>query len=159
MDIVMKKVGCLIPYENNPRYNEDAIQYVEKSIEQYGFLIPIVITKDNVIVAGDTRRKAAIRLKIEEVPCIVADHLTDEQIRAFRLVDNKTAEFATWDFSKLAEELSQIVEIDLSIYKFPEFAEEDLKVQDSDFLQDTEIVKDRGPKKVKCPHCGKEFDL
>lgn len=105
MDIVEKPIGELIPYENNPRYNDRAVNDVAKSIELYGFKVPIVIDKNNVIVCGHTRVKAAERLGIQSVPCVIADDLTDEQIRAFRIADNKTAEGAVWDFEKLEVEL------------------------------------------------------
>lgn len=105
MDIVEKPIGELIPYENNPRYNDRAVNDVAKSIELYGFKVPIVIDKNNVIVCGHTRVKAAEQLKMQSVPCIVADDLTDEQIRAFRIADNKAAEGADWDFEKLEIEL------------------------------------------------------
>ena len=117
MNIVMKKVSELKEYENNPRNNEAAIDAVAKSIEEFGFKVPIVITKDDVIIAGHTRLKASLKLGLATVPCIVADDLTDEQIKAFRLADNKTAELASWDFSKLESELASI-EMDMSQFGF-----------------------------------------
>ena len=89
MQIVEKYTKELIPYANNPRDNDNAVDAVAKSIEQFGFKVPIVIDKDNVIIAGHTRLKAAGKLKLEKVPCIIADDLTEEQIKAFRLADNK----------------------------------------------------------------------
>ena len=108
MNIVMKKLSELSEYENNPRNNEAAISAVAASIQEFGFKVPIVITKDNVIIAGHTRLKASLKLGLASVPCIVADDLTEAQIKAFRLADNKTAELATWNFEKLEEELSHI---------------------------------------------------
>lgn len=105
MEIIMKRVGELVPYERNPRRNDEAVKYVKASIEQFGFKVPIVIDADGVIVAGHTRLKAAKELGLKEVPCIVADDLTEEQVRAFRLADNKTAEAAGWDFELLNTEL------------------------------------------------------
>ena len=113
MQIVEKFTKELIPYANNPRENDSAVDAVAKSIEEFGFKVPIVIDKDNVIVAGHTRLKAAGKLNIDKVPCIVADDLTDEQIKAFRLADNKVSELATWDFGKLEEELKELDEMDL----------------------------------------------
>lgn len=84
MQIIKKNVNELVPYENNPRHNDDAVEYVANSIEQFGFKVPIIIDKDNVIVAGHTRLKAAKKLGMEYVPCILADDLSDEQVRAFR---------------------------------------------------------------------------
>lgn len=117
MNIVMKKTSELIEYENNPRNNEVAIDAVAKSIEEFGFKVPIVITKENVIIAGHTRLKASLKLGLATVPCIVADDLTEGQIKAFRLADNKTAELASWDFTKLESELESI-EMDMSVFGF-----------------------------------------
>ena len=112
MDISEIKVKDLIPYENNPRLNDDAVEYVMQSIEEFGFKVPIVIDKDNVIVCGHTRWKAAQRLGMKTVPCIVADDLTPEQIRAYRIADNKVTDFSLWDNKKLlSEDKSKIDEI------------------------------------------------
>ena len=103
----------LIPYSNNPRNNESAVDAVAASIKEFGFKVPIIIDKDNVIVAGHTRLKAALKIGLEKVPCIKADDLTPEQLKAFRLADNKVGELATWDFDKLEEELTELDALDL----------------------------------------------
>ena len=95
MNIVMKQVSVLQEYESNPRNNDEAIKAVANSIKEFGFKVPIVITRYNVIIAGHTRLKASVSLGLEEVPCIIADDLNEAQIKAFRLTDNKTAELAT----------------------------------------------------------------
>lgn len=118
MNIVQMKVADIIPYEKNPRKNDEAVKYVMESIKEFGFKVPIVVDKENVIVAGHTRLKAAKKLKLDEVPCIVADDLSDEQIQAFRLADNKVAEQAEWDFDLLASELDDIFNIDMSVFGF-----------------------------------------
>ena len=89
MNIVDIKLDDLKPYENNPRNNEEAIEPVANSIKIFGFKVPIVVDKNNIIIAGHTRYKAAKKLGLNKVPCIVADDLTDEQVKAFRLADNK----------------------------------------------------------------------
>jgi DNA modification methylase len=122
MQVVMKKITSLLEYDNNPRHNEEAIQAVANSIREFGFKVPIVISSDNVIIAGHTRLKASVSLGLEEVPCIIADDLNDEQIKAFRLADNKTAELATWDLSKLEEELADI-DMDMLQFGFEEMEE------------------------------------
>lgn len=155
--IVMRKVGDLVMYDNNPRNNNEAVDKVAESIVKFGFLVPIVIDKENVIVAGETRLKASKKLKLSEVPCIIADDLTDEQIKAFRLIENKTSEFASWDFEKLEQELNEI-SLDISQFNFPAF-DADLNVSDEDFLQDTEIIRDGTHKTVTCPNCGHEFEI
>ena len=116
--IIQKKRTDLIPYEKNPRKNEKAIDKVAASIREFGFKVPIIIDKDGVVAAGHTRLLAAEQLGLEEVPCIIADDLTDEQIKAFRLADNKTAEFSEWDFELLTEELQDITDIDYSEFGF-----------------------------------------
>ena len=121
------KTDELIPYANNPRNNDEAVDYVANSIEEFGFKVPCVIDSEKNVVCGHTRLKAAKKLGIKEVPCIIADDLTEEQIDAFRLADNKTAEIATWDFEKLEIELESISSIDMSEFEFPtiEFPEEE----------------------------------
>lgn len=118
MEVVYKKPSEIIPYEKNPRKNDDAVEYVANSIKEFGFRNPIVIDKDNVVVCGHTRLKASKKLHLKEVPCIYADDLSDEQIKAFRLADNKVAEKAEWDFGLLQEELDDIIEIDMSAFDF-----------------------------------------
>lgn len=118
MQIVMKKCADLIPYEKNPRKNDGAVPAVAASIEEFGFKVPVVIDKDGVIVAGHTRLKAAKKLGMAEVPCIIADDLTPEQIKAFRLADNKTGELAGWDFNLLDDQLAELGSIDMSAFGF-----------------------------------------
>ena len=118
----------LVPYEHNPRRNDPAVGPVAESIKRFGFRQPIVIDKDNVVVCGHTRLKAAKRLRLRQIPCVRADDLTDAEIRAYRLADNKTAELATWDEDLLNMELNLIDGIDMTEFGFelpePE-AEED----------------------------------
>ena len=119
MQIIEKRVKDLIPYAKNPRKNDDAVQYVKNSILEFGFRIPIIIDASGVIVAGHTRLKAAKEIGMETVPCIVADDLTPEQIKAFRLADNKVAEKAEWDFDLLDDEISELSELfDFSDFGF-----------------------------------------
>ena len=115
IDINIAETADLVPYENNPRHNEDAVKHVAKSIKQFGFKVPIVIDKDFTIVAGHTRWLAAQKLKMTEVPVIVADDLTPEQLRAFRLADNRTAEYSTWDEPLLAEEIAALDEAEFDL--------------------------------------------
>ena len=118
IEIVMRKIGELKPYENNPRHNDMAVDAVAVSIQQFGFKNPVIIDKDGVIVAGHTRYKAAKKLGITDIPCISADDLSDEQIKAFRLADNKTAELAEWDEDLLGKEMQGIINIDMSQFGF-----------------------------------------
>lgn len=92
MNIIDKPIDELIPYANNPRHNDDAVFAVANSISQFGFKVPVIVDKENVIVCGHIRYKAAQKLRLKTIPCIIADDLTPDQINAFRLADNKTAE-------------------------------------------------------------------
>lgn len=139
MNIMMVKVGEIVPYKNNPRINDDAIEPVKESIRQFGFKVPMILDKDNVIVAGHTRYEAAKKLGMTEVPVIYADDLSEEQVRKFRLVDNKTAEFAEWDIEKLQEELSYL---DFNDYDFGFGFDDDLQEMEdgeNSYSQKTEI--------------------
>lgn len=111
MNIITRKVEDLIPYENNPRVNEKAVEKVASSIREFGFKVPIVIDKNNVIINGHTRIKACKKLGITEVPVIIADDLTEAQVKAFRIADNRTGEYAEWDMQKLEMEVQQLQEM------------------------------------------------
>lgn len=135
MKIVEKNINEIKPYEKNPRKNDEAVKYVMESIKQFGFKVPIVIDKENVIVCGHTRYKASQKLGIEVVPCVIADDLTDEQIKAFRLADNKVSEKADWDFDLLNDEIDDILNIDMQEFGF------DIEVDE----EETEIIEDEVP--------------
>lgn len=149
IDVAIKQIT---PYENNPRYNENAVDAVAASIEEFGFQQPIVLDKDYVIIAGHTRFKAAQQLGIEIVPCVIADNLTDEQVRAYRLADNKVGELAKWDFAKLEVEMDEIFDIDMGEFGF------DMDSADIDWedVQDLTEETYEAPKKdmLECPLCG-----
>lgn len=150
MEIVNKKIKDLKPYENNPRFNDDAVEYVKNSIKEFGFKVPIVVDKNNVIVAGHTRYKASIELGLKEVPCIVADDLTDEQVKAYRLADNKVSEKSEWNYDLLDQELDDIIGLDMNDFGFIEHT--------IDWDNIDEINKDNYEKpesdKLRCPLCG-----
>ena len=119
-------IDSIKPYENNPRHNEEAIPYVMNSIKEFGFKNPIIIDKNNVIIAGHTRLESAKRLGMKEVPIIYADDLTEEQVKAFRLADNKVSEKAEWDFNMLDAELADL-DIDMTDFGFDKL---DINVDD-----------------------------
>lgn len=118
MIVIQKKLAELRPYKDNPRYNDEAVGPVAKSIEEFGFLVPLVISNDNEIIAGHTRYKAAKKLKLKTVPAVVADELSEEQISAFRLADNKVGEIATWDDGLLEQQIKSILNIDMTDFGF-----------------------------------------
>lgn len=140
MDIIMMKTGDLRPYEDNPRSNDEAVAYLKKSLSEFGFTQPILIDPDHVIIAGHTRLKAAIELGIDMIPVVIAHDLTPDQIRAYRLIDNKSAEQASWDEGKLLKELKGIsLSFDMKPFKF------DLKM-DSLSLDDLSMQFGQGKK-------------
>lgn len=116
-------INSIKPYENNPRHNEEAIPYVMNSIKEFGFKNPIIIDKNNVIIAGHTRLESAKRLGMKEVPIIHADDLTEEQVKAFRLADNKVSEKAEWNNELLFEELENL-DLDMEEFGFNKIVEE-----------------------------------
>lgn len=120
------------PYEKNPRQNEDAVQYVANSIKEFGWKQPIVVDKDGVIIAGHTRYKAEKKLGLEKVPVITADDLTEEQVKAYRLADNKTGEFAQWDMDLLNQELGDILDLNMDDFGFQNVGDIDFMDFDGD---------------------------
>lgn len=118
LEIIYKNIKDLKPYSKNARKNDKAVKYVAKSIENFGFKVPVIIDKDNVIVCGHTRYKASKKLGYNEIPCIIADDLTEEQIKAFRLADNKVSEKADWDFDLLSDEINDIIDINMEDFGF-----------------------------------------
>lgn len=118
MEVKEMAIGKIIPYHSNPRKNEDAIDAVAASIEEFGFQQPIVVDKDMVIIVGHTRYAAAKQLGLTKVPVVLAKELSEEQARAYRLADNKTNELAKWDEALFSEEISGIEEIDMSLFGF-----------------------------------------
>lgn len=137
MEILNLGLEEIKPYEKNPRNNDNAVDAVAASIREFGFKVPIIIDKDNIIVAGHTRYKAAKKLGLKTVPCIKADDLTDEQVKAFRLADNKVAEQSEWDFDLLNLELETIT-MDMEQFGF------DL-LEDDEEETPTEIIEDDVP--------------
>lgn len=141
-------------YENNARKNEKAVALVVESIENYGFKVPVIVDKNNVLVAGHTRLKAAQQLGMEKIPAIIADDLTEEQIKAYRLADNKTAELSTWDFERLEQELEAIDDAHLwelfNQNRYEDIEEFDGEIDLNDF-DDEEF-------EYECPECGFKFN-
>lgn len=132
MQVKTVSIDQIKPYENNPRNNDDAVDAVANSIKEFGWQQPIVVDNGGVIIAGHTRYKAAKQLKLKEVPIVVADNLTEEQVNAYRLADNKSGELATWDDDELQEELDKILDIDMTDFGF------DLETE----LEDEEVIDD-----------------
>lgn len=150
--IIEKSIDELIPYENNVRINDNAVDVVANSIKEFGFKNPVIIDKDGVIVAGHTRVEACKKLGIDKVPCIIADDLTEEQIKAFRIADNSSAQVAEWDMQKLMAEL-ETIDYDMSKYGLAEQIKElqnkvesELKTSEDNFDAETEYNQIEAPK-------------
>lgn len=135
MNIVDKRIDEIRPYENNPRFNDEAVEYVAESIKAYGWKQPIVVDKDNVIIAGHTRWKAAKKLGMKTVPVLIADDLDEDQVRAYRLADNKVSDFSAWDNKLLLEELSEIPEDLFTGFDFSETFDKLLDESDNDTVE------------------------
>lgn len=149
MEFMDKKLSEITPYKNNPRNNDEAVGPVAESIKEFGFKVPIVIDKNGEIVNGHTRYKAAKKLGLETVPVIVADDLSEEQIKAFRLADNKVGEIAVWDLDLLNEELNDILDLDMSAFGFDVLDNLDDLIEDEKDLDDfTENVPDEPKSKL-----------
>lgn len=155
-------VEQITPYENNPRINNKAAEVVRDSITKYGFTNPILLNKQNVIVSGHARFKAALALGLKTVPCLYIEDLTEAQIREFRIIVNKSGEYSEWDFGKLNQELSHIGELDRAETK-------DLAnmfgLAIGDKANKSELTKDKQEKSeteddnvVTCPYCGHSFN-
>lgn len=172
MKVVLKKISDIIPYWNNPRNNDAAVDAVVESIKEFGVCQPILVDAHNVIIAGHSRYKAMQRLKVDEAPCIVLE-LSEQKAREYRIIDNKTAEKATWDQEKLISELRAFESVEKFTILFPELklqtpdmtianiSEEDIsKATQSTTDKFTHVVAQREAQIVTytCPHCGEEFD-
>ena len=118
LNVKMMPIGDVVPYEKNPRLNDQAVDAVANSIREFGFKVPIVVDSKGVVVSGHTRLKAAKTLGLAEVPVIVADDLDDTKIKAFRLADNKVAELADWDESLLIKELEELDDLNYDMGQF-----------------------------------------
>lgn len=152
MNVIEMRIDDLIPYENNPRKNDEAVDAVALSISSFGFRVPIIVDKDDVIIAGHTRLKAAKKLGLTTVPVVRADDLTEDQVRAFRLAENKVSELAGWDFGKLEEELDA-VSMDMELFGFKH---EHIDIDG--LFEDTEPTQ-KEPRTITCPACGEIIEL
>ena len=158
MQIFEKELSEIKPYENNPRNNDNAVPAVVASICEFGFKVPIVIDSDGVIVCGHTRYKAAQEIGLKTVPCVIADDLTPDQVKAFRLADNKTGELATWDFEKLELETAELETIELEKFGF-DAQKEEQKVQSVTTSSELDIDDfDDDKFECECPKCGFKFN-
>lgn len=152
MEIKLFSPSAIKRYPGNPRKNEETVEAVAQSIQTFGFLQPVVVDKNMVIVVGDTRYQAALSLKLKKIPVVVASALTPEQIRAYRLVDNKVGEMSGWDEEKLLEEVMGLMESGFDIQSFGFSAEEaedamtPLTKEDKRHLEDFDVAPKPKPR-------------
>lgn len=154
MNIQYLPIGDVRPYDRNPRFNDQAVDAVARSISEYGFLNPIVVDSENVIICGHTRYRAALLLKLAEVPVLIADKLTPDQVKAYRIADNKTSEFATWNYDALIVEIQELQDAgrDVSILGFAnDVLEELLYHEQEDTIWDGETEPDYLPEMPDTP--------
>lgn len=142
-ELKWEPIKSIRPYEKNPRRNDEAVDAVAASIREFGWQQPIVVDRDGVIIAGHTRYKAAKKLKCDTVPVVVADDLTEDQVRAYRLADNKTGELAEWDTALLGEELAELADFDMSQFGFDTILQEEVREAEED---DYEVNPPEEPK-------------
>ncbi|NLI61193.1 MAG: ParB N-terminal domain-containing protein [Clostridiales bacterium] len=154
LKIEYMNIDKLIPYINNPRINDNAVDKVAASIKEFGFKNPIIVDKENVIIAGHTRLLASRKLDLKEVPTIKVEDLTETQIKAFRIADNKTSEFAEWDIELLNIELEEI-DFDMEKFGFIENNYSDIDLDD--FFEESEEGTVSEEKEIQCPHCKMYF--
>lgn len=141
MRLLQIPIAELNPYEFNPRQNDHAVDAVANSIKEFGWINPIIIDKNNTIVAGHTRLKAAKKLGMDVVPCLIAEDLTPEQIKAYRIVDNKTSEISDWDVELLEKELRELQDLEFDMEEFGFELLEDVDFVEEDELQDIEEIE------------------
>lgn len=159
MDIKEIPINKITPYDGNPRNNDVAVDAVKYSIKEFGFKVPIVIDKNNVVVCGHTRLRSAIELELKKVPCVVAEDLSEEQVKAFRLIDNRVSEFSKWDDDLFDEELGKIENIDMT--KFEVYANSIFESDDFFTIDEEQTKKEskKKKKKVQCPFCGEWCEI
>lgn len=138
---IQKKIGDLKVYEQNPRRNDKGVKALKESIKDFGITNPILINADDVILAGHTRLKALQEMEVEEVSCIQVTHLSEEEERAFRIADNRVAEFSTWNQEALEAEMKSIEEDDWERFGFKK----------------NQLTALQPPENCTCPKCGKTF--
>ena len=160
MEIQKLAIEKVIPYIRNPRKNENAVEKVTSSIHEFGFRQPIVVDAENVIIAGHTRYEAAKRLQLSKVPVHVAKGLTEQQVKAYRIADNRVGQDSEWDYDLLKLEIEELAKPELT--GFEDFEITDI-LKEIDFSPGTESEQSKldelEPKMIECPFCQKEFDI
>lgn len=160
MNIEKVSIAKVIPYIRNPRKNDNAIEKVASSIKEFGFRQPIVVDEENVIIAGHTRYESAKRLGMNTVPVHVAKGLTPQQVKAYRIADNRVGQESEWDYDLLKLELDELKNPEST--GFEDFEISDILKEinfEPSFESEQQRLDELDPKMVECPHCHKEFDV
>jgi site-specific DNA-methyltransferase (adenine-specific) len=157
MQIEMIGIEKIKPYGKNPRNNDAAVDSVAASIREFGFKVPIVVATDGTIVTGHTRYKAAIKLQMQEIPCIRAEDLTSEQIIAFRIADNSTNGIAQWNIPLLAQEIN-LIDLDMEVFGLNMSLLDTIDPIDLDQEDERDAI-DYGRNAYHCPKCGFAFEV
>lgn len=148
MNVIEMPIAALKPYENNPRKNDESVKIIQKSISEYGFVNPILVDKNNVIIAGHTRYKACVQMGIDTVPVVVLSHLDENQVDAYRIMDNKSNEYAEWDFDSLKQEFEKLNEsnfdLDLTGFNTEEWSSffENEEEPHEEYNEDEDVIED-----------------
>lgn len=154
-------IQALVPYSDNPRVNKDAVDIVKKSLKEFGFQQPIVIDKNNEIVVGHTRFYASLELGFKEVPCLKADNLSEAQVKAYRIMDNKSSEFAQWNFGLLTKELQEIQDEDIGQLINTGYSEAEINNMLGEIsaieIEESDIPRMDETELMECPKCGYKF--
>ena len=154
MKIEIKSINEIYPYPNNPRKNDKAVDAVAESIKQCGYISPIIIDEDGIILAGHTRYKALKKLGINDIEVIVKNGLSEDQKKKYRLLDNKTGEIAEWDYEMLEYEISQIENLDFGELKIDWGIKQPIELEEmEDVNNEIKITS------YKCPKCGFVFEV
>ena len=162
-DVEIIPITDIFPYGNNPRNNDTEIDNLVNSITEHGFSVPLEIDQNHTIITGHARYKAALRIGMTALPCIIRDDLTPEQVIARRIVDNKISDLASWDNDVLRKELERLPDFDWKAYGFYESELSsilgDFSAEDFSGLFVESPKKEKEAKKIQCPHCGEWFEI
>ena len=161
MNIVELQIDEIVPYKDNPRVNKDAINVVKNSLSKFGWQQPLVLDKDKEIVVGHTRYYAAHELGMKKIPCLIATDLDAEKIKAYRIMDNKSSEYASWNYGLLTKEMQDILELGGLDLTYTGFSDREIENMiddiDVEIQADDEVARMDELNLITCPSCGHKF--
>ena len=161
MNIIELEINEIIPYKDNPRVNKDAVNVVKNSLSKFGWQQPLVLDKNKEIVVGHTRYYAAHELGMKKIPCLIAEDLSEEKIKAYRIMDNKSSEYASWNYGLLTKEMQDILDSGGLDLTFTGFSDREIENMIEDIQVDIQDEKDVARMDelnlITCPSCGHKF--